>query len=406
MAKELSITELRDEKKQLQSRATELIGLARKEERKFSSAEEKEVNDAHLRMTEINVEIAGKEARNAGDGREHQVNKPMSLRKALLEMTEGRSFSDDTQKMHDIGAGSMQGFAKRGNGRNLYVPIEARSFTATGADTGKSLIETNFLNILEPLRNRMVLGEAGANFLTGLVGNIDIPSFSGSTANWEGENTAAKEGGGVFTHKTLKPKRLTSKLTVSKQLLVQDSLGVEAILRADLVASVADALEQAVLGNHAHSDNKPDGFFTGVAKTGTVFSWDGVVDLETAIDAANLGANGKYIMHTQLRGLAKKTVKKTGGALGFILEPTGEMNGYGALRTNSIASGQEVAEDIYGIIFGNWAEYLVGQWGALDLTVDPYTMADEAFVRIIVNSYWDATPRREAAFAKVYMKAK
>lgn len=405
MAKELSITELRDEKKQLQSRATELIGLARKEDRKFSSAEEKEVNDAHLRMTEINVEIAGKEARNEGEGRKHDVKAPMSLRKSLLEMVEGRSFSEDTQKMHEIGGASMQGFAKRGNGRNLFVPIEARSFTATGSDTGKSMIETDFLDILGPLRDRMVLGEAGANFLTGLVGNIDIPSFDGSAAKWEGENTKAKEGGGTFTHKTMKPKRLTSMLTVSKQLLVQDSLGVEAILRADLVASVADALEKAILGNHTHADNKPDGFFTGVAKTGTKFSWDEVVDLETAIDAANLGDAGKYIMHTQLRGMAKKTVKKSAGALGFILEPTGEMNGYGALRTNSIASDKETAEDIYGIIFGNWAEYLVGQWGALDLTVDPYTMADEAFVRIIVNSYWDATPRREAAFAKRYMKA-
>lgn len=405
MAKELSITELRDEKLQVEKRAKELIALARKEERKLTSEEDKQINNDYLRITEINLDIAARKAHNAGDGRKHMVDKPFSLRKAILDAGDRVDYTEDNKRMCDIGRESLRGVGVSPQG-NLFVPIEARAFTATGSDTGKSMIETNFLDILGPLRDRLVLGEAGATFMTGLVGNIDIPSFSGSTANWAGENAASTEGGGEFTHKTMKPKRLTSKLVVSRQLLLQDSLGVEAMLRADLIASVADALEKAVLGNHTHSENKPDGFFTGVAKTGTVFGWDEVVDLETAIDAANLGKDGKYIMHTQLRGMAKKTVKKTGGALGFILEPNGEMNGYGALRTNSIASDKETAEDIYGIIFGNWAEYLVGQWGALDLLVDPFTKAGEAYVNIFVNSWWDATPRREAAFAKKYMKAK
>ena len=58
----------------------------------------------------------------------------------------------------------------------------------------------------------------------------------------------------------------------------------------------------------------------------------------------------------------------------------------------------------YGIVFGNWADLLIGQWGALELMVDPYTKADQALVRIIVNSYWDATPRRSASFAKALIK--
>lgn len=400
MAKEKSITELRDERKQLQDRAQGFIDLARKEERKLDEKENLEMREATLRMQEINIEIAGREARNAQEGRAHEVKQPISLRKAILEMVDGGGYSEEVRRMNEVGMEALKGIGTRSS-KGLHIPIESRAFTATGSDTGGSMIETNFLDILTPLRDRMVLGEAGATFLTGLVGNIDIPTFSGSTASWEGENAAAKEGGGEFTHKTLKPKRLTSKLTVSKQLLVQDSLGVEQILRADLVASVADALEKAVFGNHTHSDNKPDGFFTGVAKTGSDFTWDAIVDMETAVDAANLNENGRYIMHTDLRGLAKKTVKGEAGILGFILEPNGEMNGYPALRTNSIAKG---TGDARGIIFGNWAEYLIGQWGALDLTVDPYTLADEAYVRLIVNSYWDATARREDAFQVAYLK--
>lgn len=404
MAKELSITELRDEKLQVEKRAKELIALARKEERKLTSEEDKQINNDYLRITEINLDIAARKARNAGEGRKHMVDKPFSLRKAILEVAGHAPISEETTRMSELGAQALHKMSPTGN---LFVPTEARAFTATGDDTGKSMIETKFLDILAPLRDRMVLGEAGATFMTGLVGNIDIPSFSGSTANWAGEDEDSTDGGGTFSHATMKPKRLTSKLTVSKQLLLQDSLGVEAMLRADLVASIADALEKALLGNHLHSDDKPDGLFTGLAKTGKAFTWDEVVDLETSVDAANMGDTGNYIMHTVLRGAAKKTVKKSAGALGFILEPNGEMNGYGALRTNSIASGKDTGTgtpDIYGMIFGNWAEYLVGQWGALDLLIDPYTKASKAYVNIYVNSWWDALPRREAAFAKGYFK--
>lgn len=36
--------------------------------------------------------------------------------------------------------------------------------------------------------------------------------------------------------------------------------------------------------------------------------------------------------------------------------------------------------------------------------IDPYTKAEQAFVRIIVNSYWDAVPRRNGSFAKALIK--
>lgn len=44
----------------------------------------------------------------------------------------------------------------------------------------------------------------------------------------------------------MKPKRLTSILRVSRQMLVQDSLGVEAMLRADLINSIASKFEATI----------------------------------------------------------------------------------------------------------------------------------------------------------------
>lgn len=414
MAKEKSITELKDERNQLATRSKAITDGARTEKRMLNEGENTEIGEIQCRMADINVEIATKEAENRQVGERHTVaGKNFSLRKALLEMVDGGIYSEEVRQMNEIGRSSLtQAGVSERSSRGICVPVESRaSFTATGASgEGSDLIETNFMDILTPLRDRLVLSQAGATVLTGLRGNIDLPAYSGSTANWEGENGKAKDGEGTFSHKTMKPKRLTSVLTVSRQLLIQDTLAVEQMLRSDLINAVAGKLEATILGNHTHSDNMPDGLFTGAEVTPEAMGWASVVNLETKTDLANaLDGNTGYIMHTVLRGKGKTTVKAAQGALGFIVDPDGTMNGYKVLRTNAVATNAVTGDEpkdatAWGILFANWADLLIGQWGALDLMVDPYTKADEAFVRIIVNSYWDANMRREASVAKAMLK--
>lgn len=413
MAKEKTVTELKDERNQLSIRAKAITDGARAEKRMMNEDENAELGEVQCRMADINMEIAVKESENRQAGSPHQKRPGFSLRKAMLEMVDGGSYSEETRQMSDMGKQALTeaGVNLRGS-RGIYIPVECRdSFTATGTTgTGSDLIETNFMDIQKPLRDRLVLSQAGARVLTGLRGNIDIPDYSGSTANWEGENSKAKNGEGTFSHKTMKPKRLTSVLTVSRQLLIQDSLGVEQMLRSDLVDAIAGKLEATVLGNHTHSDTIPDGLFAGLTDTPAAMDWASVVNLETKVDLANaLDGNTGYIMHTVLRGKGKTTVKAAQGALGFLIDPDGTMNGYKVLRTNAVATNEVTGETpkaatAWGISFANWAELIIGQWGAIDMMVDPYTKADEAFVRIIINSYWDANMRRSAAIAKAMMK--
>ena len=44
----------------------------------------------------------------------------------------------------------------------------------------------------------------------------------------------------------------------------------------------------------------------------------------------------------------------------------GTLNGYKALRTNNLPKGLQIAKDEFGIAFGNWNDYFIGQWGALE----------------------------------------
>lgn len=51
------------------------------------------------------------------------------------------------------------------------------------------------------------------------------------------------------------------------------------------------------------------------------------------------------------------------------------------------------------IAFGDFSELVIGQWGDLDITIDPYTRATDATIRLVVNTWFDAIVRRDSAIA-------
>jgi hypothetical protein len=55
----------------------------------------------------------------------------------------------------------------------------------------------------------------------------------------------------------------------------------------------------------------------------------------------------------------------------------------------------------HAIIYANWEELMIAQWGGIDLLVDPYTLGNKAMVRVIVNSYWDIALRHATSFAAI-----
>lgn len=62
------------------------------------------------------------------------------------------------------------------------------------------------------------------------------------------------------------------------------------------------------------------------------------------------------------------------------------MAGYRAAATNQLSATMSTLEPTggtsHGIVFGNFAELLIGLWGALELVVDPYTQARKGLMRV------------------------
>lgn len=402
MAKEKSTVELKDEKQQLTTRKETLVNAAKTEKRTLTSEETTQLNEIATRMVDIDAEIAELEAMNKRKGTPRNPQKRFSLLRAIGESISG-NYSDESLEVIERGRAQMSGMETTGS---LLIPVEDRAAVVAGTPAnGGNVIDTDLLDIMTPLTANLILAQVGANIVTGLTNNVSIPKYTGTTANWAGETAKAEDGTGEFSKSGFSPKRLAAVTYISKQMLAQDSLGVERMLRDQIVRAIAAKLEATIFGAATTASTKPDGFFTTLPAAGGVVDWKKIVELETKINSSNaLQGNLAYVIHPAILGKLKTTVKDASGAGGFLIGDNGTLNGYKCLVTTNVASGLQTAKDEYGAIFANWADYFIGQWGALDLTVDPYTMAGEGQIKLIVNAYFDAGIRRDESFAKTTWK--
>jgi len=262
-----------------------------------------------------------------------------------------------------------------------------------------SLVATNLIasEFIDVLRNEMSVMQAGARMVPGLVGNVDIPKkATASSAAWiatEGADSAESEP--TFSTISLSPKQLGVNTQMTRQMLQQSTPAIEAIVRDDLIQAIALALDKAALEGSA-SSGQPRGVLNTVGiNTVTDFAaavptFAEMVTLETALAADNaLRGNLAYITDAATYGGLKTKTKDSGSGM-FVLEG-GQANGYNVIR-----SQQGTAGNVY---FANWSDLLMGMWGGLDLTVDPYTLSKSGGLNIVAFQTADIAVRHPVSFA-------
>ena len=259
----------------------------------------------------------------------------------------------------------------------------------TVSDEGEDVVVTDFENILEPLRAKNVLVQAGARYLTGLVGDVQVPIMNASNVTWEGETAAAKDGTGTFDHIKLQPKRLTAYIDISKQFLVQDSLDAEALIRQDLVNAINSKLEETILSASAGTTTMPQGIFYSDSALTSVSAFTDICELESDIEDANINGECKYIVSNKAKA-ALRTMAKSALTNELVMHD-GNIDGTAVLNTSHVG-GKKIA-------YGDWSYLAIGQWGGIDLTVDPFSQATNGKVRLVINAFFDAKVLRPEAIA-------
>lgn len=277
---------------------------------------------------------------------------------------------------------------------------------ATVDAAGGYTVATELPGFIDTLKNTMVAMKAGAVLMTGLEGDISIPRLAtNSTSTWRSEGGVATESDPTFEAVTMTPNRLTTYTIYSQQLLRQSSVDVERIVRENLFYSVANALEKAIFEGSG-SSNQPTGILnaTGVndathgSSNPTAMTWTNIVNMEKMVAVDNaLMARLAYVFDTQAAAKAKVTLKNDyqGGYIWENLSTLrdGIVNGYNAYTSNIFTDNT--------IIFGNFSDIMVGQWGGLDLLVNPYSLDTYAQIRVVIAGYYDVALRHGQSFARI-----
>ena len=253
-------------------------------------------------------------------------------------------------------------------------------------------------DFIDVLRNASSVMQAGATMLTGLSGNVKIPKkTAASSAGWiSSEGGASAESEPTVGQVTMAPKVLGAHTDITRLMMQQSSLDVEALVRNDLTASIALAIDLGALAGSGSSGQPTGVQNTSGINTPTNFAganptFAEVVAMETAVAEDNaLQGNLAYILPASMYGALKTTAKDAGSGQ-FVVAPDGSMNGYNAIVSNQVTAG-----DLY---FGNFADLLIGMYGGLDIVVDPYTASSSGTVRIVALQTVDVAVRHAVSFA-------
>ena len=291
----------------------------------------------------------------------------------------------------------------KGGGERFAVPSDVLHRALNTATSGSSAGDTGGFVVANPLlassfidilRNRSTIMQLG-NVLGGLVGNPDIPKqTAGAQGYWVGEDQDASQGNQTLGQIGLTPKTCAAFSEITRRLMMQSSIDVEALVRADLAMALALTIDKA--GYYGTGENnQPKGILKHTGVNAVSFaaanpSFAELVDMETqiAIDNADVSSMA-YVTNAKMRGYAKTALKHEGIA-GTIWEQGGTINGYRTEVTNQIEDGH--------VFMGNFSDLIIGMWGGLDLTVDPYSGSKSGRLRIVVFQDVDFALRRVESF--------
>lgn len=344
------------------------------------------------------------------------AKRAFSLNKAIRSLINGVPLDGPELEANQTAQRAAQlsgiGLSPGGMAVPLFSETRADGQTVTGDSGayGAATVATETMAPIDFLRPTPILEKVGAVFLTGLSGNISFPKNNGGvTAAWKGEVENSDLSKDAWGEIEMTPKRLTVRVLVSLQNLMQSSFDMEAYTMKTIRDEIANAIDKA--GINGSGTGEPKGIlnYSGVntlamGTNGAVPSWPTVVALETPVFVANANsARMNYLSNPKVRGKLKVTPKESGQA-SYLMAEDGSVNGYPFEVSNHVPSTltKGTASAVCSAaIFGDFSQLVIGQWGFMDITVDDKSRKKDGYIEIIANVFVDVAVKQETAFTVV-----
>lgn len=277
--------------------------------------------------------------------------------------------------------------------------------------SGKYTVATNLLagSFIEALRDALILGKAGMQTLSGLVGDIAIPKGGKITASWvTAENGDASKSNPTFGQVQATPHTCGAYVDITRKLLLQSSIDVQGFVVRELVYAIAYALEAAGFAGSG-SSGQPTGLASQITQTVSFTAGAPtlakVLEMISTIDEAN-GVTGmqSFVGKPSIWALLGSTIDWTavtasdanvgGVTSGRHLLDTGTntCQGYPFIKSNLAPAKQ--------LLFGDFSQLMLCLWSGTDIVVDQYSNCTKGALRVVALQDADFIVRQPAAFAK------
>lgn len=139
--------------------------------------------------------------------------------------------------------------------------------------------------------------------------------------------------------------------------------------------------------------NKPAGIFNGVTAK-NISSYAELCDVEATVDDSNVKGERKYLMSNKAKAILR-CMPKSSLTTELVLDGN-DIDGTLVIANSDVPTTQYA--------YGDFSNIVMGTWGNVDLIIDPYTLAAENSVRIVVNAFVDWKKVRKDENVIVYGK--
>lgn len=365
------------------------------------------------------------------------ANKPAKLPDATVDMSpkEQRQYSIlkaiDALERNDWREAGLERECSREletkygkNARGLFIPTNIswsqpsfqaqRDLTVASTNGGSKLKGTDQRGdlFIDALRAEMILSQLGVSVITGLQGDVDIPSLSTKTtvAFMSNETTAVTEGAPQFSQKQLAPKTCSGWVDISRKLMIQSDPSVEAIVRNDIIQQIASKIEDVAF--EGGGTGEPSGLINctninvvALGTNGAAPTYASTVDCiqQVAIDNA-LRGNLAYASSPQAWYKLATTAKVASTDSKMILDPTmNNLNGFPYYMSTNIPSDltKGSGSSLSALFFGNWRDLLLAFWSGVDLVVDKSSLSTIGATRVVFFQDVDVTCRHDESFSVI-----
>lgn len=264
----------------------------------------------------------------------------------------------------------------------------------TDATAAANMIPVTVGEIIEPLEKGLIIDKLGIKMQSGLVGDLIFPTLAAVEATIQGENVVVADTALNIGKIKASPKRVSISIPVSKRAINQTNYSLQDVVLKQISQGVARTLNKWMFSGTTLSGASAGVFVktTPNVKYATSLAFSDVVALETAVMDAGVDVTdgtAAYVCTPKVFGSLKSTPKAPGSA--EMICQNGLINGYPALVTSYM--------DVDSIGFGVFSNVGIGQFGDMDLIIDPYTGAKSNVVNFVLNTECDVVVARPEAFA-------